>query len=81
MYTKEWKLFAWEEELKVLGLEYFYIGKHFWSKVVNFYFKKFTCLFPAFIFLGIGSALSIIAFICEKVHYVQGVPKKTLDSI
>ena len=26
MHKKEWELFEWEEELKVLGLEYFFIG-------------------------------------------------------
>ena len=29
MRFKEFEKFVWEEELKVLGLEYFYIGKHF----------------------------------------------------
>ena len=28
MDTKKWELYEWEEELKVLGLEYFYIGKN-----------------------------------------------------
>ena len=37
MLTKEWELFVWEEQLKVLGVEYFFIGKHFESKFVNFF--------------------------------------------
>ena len=62
MHTKKWELFEWEEELKVLGLEYFYIGKHFY-----FIFVNLTFLYPAFIFLGIGSAISMVAFFCEIV--------------
>ena len=66
MHEKEWELFVWEEELKVLGIEYFIIGKHFYSKFVNFY-QLLTFLFAALIFLGIGTAISMVAFICEIV--------------
>ena len=32
MHTKKFEIFEWEEELKVLGMEYFFIGKHFYPK-------------------------------------------------
>ena len=66
MDTKKFEQFVWEEELKVLGIEYFFIGKHFNSKTVIFY-KILTFLFAALIFLGIGTAISMVAFICEIV--------------
>ena len=62
MHYKEWELFVWEEELKVLGIEYFYIGQN-----LSILKQMFIFLFPALIFLGFGSAISILAFICEVV--------------
>ena len=31
MYTKEFNMFVWEEELKILDLTYFYIGIKYMS--------------------------------------------------
>ena len=45
-------------------MPHFYLGKHLLSKFMLYYYF----LFPAFIFLGIGSVISIIVFICEKVR-------------
>ena len=63
MRTKEFAKFVWEENVKVLGMSHFYLGKHSVSKFVLYYYFLFT----GFIFLGIGSVISIIVFICEKV--------------
>ena len=62
MHSKKWELFEWEEELQVLGLEYFYIGKNLSNLK-----QMLTFFFAALIFLGFGSAISIIIFICEIV--------------
>ena len=34
MHTKEFRKFVWEEELKVLGMPHFYLGKHSLSKFI-----------------------------------------------
>ena len=65
VFRKQFGSYVWEEELKVLGLPYFYLGDYFLSKFVNLYIIFFI-LFPALIFLLIGSAISIIVFICEN---------------
>ena len=82
MHYKEWELFVWEEELKVLGIEYFYIGQNFKTYFINFS-SVFSFLFLAFIFLGIGGVVSIIAFICEKlcVHLsCENLQNKTITN-
>lgn len=63
MNTKLFEKFAWEENVQNLGMPHFYLGKLSFSKFVLYIF-----LFPAFIFLGIGTAISIMVFICEKVE-------------
>ena len=63
MHTKGFAKFVWEENVQKLGMPHFYLGKNSLSKFAFYcYF-----LFLAFIFLGIGSVISIIVFICEKV--------------
>ena len=62
MYTKGFPKFVWEENVKALGMPHFYLGKHSLSKFVHL----LILLFLAFIILGIGSVIAIIAFICEK---------------
>ena len=65
MVTKEFAKFFWEENVQALGMPHFYLGKqkHSLSKFVHL----LLLLFLAFIFLGFGSVMAIIVFICEKV--------------
>ena len=63
MHTKQFEQFTWEENVQNLGMPHFYLGKLSISKFVLYIYF----LFPAFIFLGIGTAISIIVFIFEKV--------------
>ena len=63
MYIKHFAKFVWEEEVQALGMPHFYLGKHSFSKFLLYFY----ILFPAFIFLGIGSVLSFIMFFCELV--------------
>ena len=66
MHTKEFGKFVWEEELKVLGMPFFYLGKHLLSKFIILYIN---ILIPGFTILGLGCLISITTFICEKVVY------------
>ena len=63
MASKKFGKFVWEEEVQALGMPHFFLGRHLVSKFVPYFY----ILSPAFIFLGIGSVLSIIVLICEKV--------------
>ena len=64
MYTKNFDQFVWEENVQILGMPHFYLGKN----VVNICFIFFIYLIPAFIFLGSGSVISIIVFVCENLR-------------
>ena len=70
MYTKEFDKFVWEEGVEALGLPHFFLGKLELSSTL---FLDFYILCPAFIFLGIGSVLSTIVFICENVQIFQTI--------
>ena len=75
MYSKGWEQFAWEENVQKLGMPHFYLGKHSLTKLVLYFY----ILFPALIFLGIGSVISIIVFICEKVKNISIMKKLAED--
>ena len=64
MLTKGFAKFVWEENVEELKMPHFYLGKHSLS---TFLFLTLKFVFLAFIFLGIGSAISIIVFCCEKL--------------
>ena len=51
--------------MQALEMPHFFLGKH--SLSLSKFMLHFYIFFPAFIFLGIGSVLSIIVFFCEKV--------------
>ena len=72
MINRKWDPFVWNEELKVLGIEYFYLGKHSFSKFIILYI-----LFPALIFLGIGIVISSIVFIGENLSRMFNSSKKS----
>ena len=63
LYTKYFNQYVWEEQLQVLGLPYFYLGKHSFTFIISLN----TFLFQAFFFLGIGIGISITVFICEQL--------------
>ena len=67
MHTKEFATLVWEENVKTLGMPHFYLGKHSSKLHLSKLVLYFYLLFPAFVFLGIGSVISIIVFNCEKV--------------
>ena len=66
MLTKGFAKFVWEENVEKLKMPHFYLGKNILLvNICSLHTLKFV--FLAFIFLGIGSALSIIVFFCEKL--------------
>ena len=50
--------------MQILGMPHFYLGKN----VVNIGFIFFIYLIAAFMFLGSGSVISIIVFVCENLR-------------
>ena len=63
MYNKKYFNMEWQEEVIVLGFEYFEIGKS--TYIINQNIN--IILLQAFILLGIGSGVSITVFICEHL--------------
>ena len=64
MITKQFNQFVWKENVQILGMPHFYLGKN----VVNIGFIFFIYLIAAFMFLGSGSVISIIVFVCENLR-------------
>ena len=60
--SKNFPPFVYEEELRVLGMPYFYLGTFDYILII-FILRKFS----AYYFLGVGLALSTILFICENL--------------
>ena len=66
IFKKDFNPFVWEEEVQVLRLPHFYLGK-FNLNTLSFNILHF--LFQALFLLVIGSGVSVIAFICEQLLY------------
>ena len=60
LYTKEFPLYVWEEEVEQLKIPHF----HFCNKVL-LYTSEHRLIVPAFFILGAGTGIATLVFICE----------------
>ena len=63
IYSQEWPLFEWKEEIQILGMPHFYLGINI--HLTDILLVSILYFISAFIFLGIGSGVALTVFICE----------------